>query len=116
MQISLRFEDGSIAGILYTSKGNPKSGKERVEVFAGGITAIIDDFRRAEVHGARIDNWKGGQDKGHAEQLRRFVEAVASGRPSPIALAELESGTHATFRAAAAAAGHATSEVTEIER
>jgi predicted dehydrogenase len=103
--ITLRFADGSIANIVYTSKGNPASGKERVEVFAGGITAVIDDFRSAEVHGAKVERWKGGQDKGHAAQLRGFVEAVGRGSASPITLDSLAAVSRFTLRAAEMAAG-----------
>jgi predicted dehydrogenase/threonine dehydrogenase-like Zn-dependent dehydrogenase len=101
VQLTLSFADGSIAGILYTSKGNTGTGKERVEVFAGGATAIIDDFRSAEFHGVRTERWKGRQDKGHEEQLRRFLVAVGDGGPAPIPLDELEEVSRATLRAAA---------------
>lgn len=98
--VTLRCADGSIASILYTSKGNPRSGKERIEVFAGGVSAVIDDFRGAEVHGAKRERWKGRQDKGHHAELEAFVRAVREGATSPISLAELENSSRATLRAA----------------
>lgn len=99
--VTLRFDDGSIASILYTAKGNAAAGKERVEVFAAGATAIIDDFRSAEFHGATVERWKGRQDKGHVEQLRRFLNAVREGTTSPIPLQELADSSRVTLRAAA---------------
>jgi predicted dehydrogenase len=102
VQLTLSFGDGSIASILYTSKGNTGTGKERVEVFAAGTTAIIDDFRAAEFHGARTERWKGRQDKGHEEQLRRFLAAVRDGTAAPIPLDELEEVSRAAIRAAVA--------------
>ncbi|MFS8637732.1 MAG: bi-domain-containing oxidoreductase [Gemmatimonadota bacterium] len=98
--VTLRCADGSVASILYTSKGNPRSGKERVEVFAGGVSAVIDDFRSAEVHGAKRERWKGRQDKGHRAELEAFLRAVREGATSPIPLAELENSSRATLRAA----------------
>ena len=98
--VTLRCTDGSIASILYTSKGNPRSGKERVEVFAGGVSAVIDDFRGAEVQGAKRERWKGRQDKGHRAELEAFLRAVREGATSPIPLAELENSSRATLRAA----------------
>ncbi|HEX6938350.1 MAG TPA: bi-domain-containing oxidoreductase [Longimicrobiales bacterium] len=98
--VTLRCADGSIASILYTSKGNPRSGKERVEVFAGGATGVIDDFRRAEFRGARNERWKGRQDKGHRAEMEAFIRAVREGGPPPIPLAELENASRATLLAA----------------
>src|SRR5690606_25315337 len=74
--------------------------KERVEVFAGGVSAVIDDFRSAEVHGAKRERWKGRQDKGHRAELEAFLRAVREGATSPIPLAELENSSRATLRAA----------------
>lgn len=98
--VTLRCADGSIASILYTSKGNPRSGKERIEVFAGGVSAVIDDFRSTEVHGAKRERWTGRQDKGHRAELEAFVRAVREGAAPPISLAELENSSRATLRAA----------------
>lgn len=101
--VTLRCEDGSVASVLYTSKGDPGSGKERVEVFAGGATGVIDDFRRAEFwSGGRRERWRGRQDKGHAAELAAFVRAVREGGESPISLEELENSSRATLRAAEA--------------
>ena len=98
---TLDFSDGSVATIVYTSRGDTGVGKERVEVFAGGVTCIIEDFERAEVwRDGKRDVWKGRQDKGHRAQLEAFVEAVRTGAPSPIALQELALSSLTTLRAA----------------
>ncbi len=109
VQVTIRCQDGSLVSVLYVAKGNSRSGKERVEVFAGGATAIIDDFRRAEFWSAagRRERWKGTQDKGHAAELKAFVAGVRTGS-SPVPLAELEASMRATLRAAGALAQPAT--------
>jgi predicted dehydrogenase/threonine dehydrogenase-like Zn-dependent dehydrogenase len=99
--VTMQCADGSVATVLYTAKGSPRSGKERVEVFAAGRSAVIDDFRLAEVRGRRRERWKGRQDKGHGPQLAAFVAAVRAGAASPIPLAELEHSSRVTLRAAA---------------
>lgn len=100
VQITLRTEDGSIASILYTSKGEVRSGKERIELFVGGTMAVIDDFRRAEFWAAgRRERWRGRQDKGHARELEALIEGLRKGMGSPIPLAELENSSRATLRA-----------------
>jgi predicted dehydrogenase len=102
LQVTLHCADGSLASVLYTSKGDIRSGKERVEVFAGGATGVIDDFRRAEFWAGRRERWRGTQDKGHTAELAAFVRAVREGGTAPIPLAELENSSRATLRAAAA--------------
>lgn len=101
VQVTLRCADGSLASVLYTSKGDIGAGKERVEVFAGGAMGVIDDFRRAEFWSGRRERWRGTQDKGHAAELAAFIEAVREGRESPIPLEELEQSSLATLQAAA---------------
>ncbi|HEX7050686.1 MAG TPA: bi-domain-containing oxidoreductase [Longimicrobiales bacterium] len=100
VQVTLRCADGSLASVLYTAKGNVRAGKERVEVFAGGATGVIDDFRAAEFRAHRRERWKGRQDKGHEAELRAFIRAVRQGGPAPIPLAELANASRATLRAA----------------
>ena len=45
--ISLRFADGSVANLTYTADGSKAMAKEQIEVFGGGRSAVIDDFREA---------------------------------------------------------------------
>jgi predicted dehydrogenase len=88
--ITLAFANGSIATILYTAKGDPSSGKERVEVFGGGISATIDDFTTTTlVSNGRTERYKTKQDKGHRAEIVKFIEMATAGAPPPIALDEL---------------------------
>jgi predicted dehydrogenase/threonine dehydrogenase-like Zn-dependent dehydrogenase len=98
--VTLSCADGSVASVLYTAKGSPRSGKERVEMFAAGRTGVIDDFRSAEVHWRRRERWKGRQDKGHRAEMEAFVAAFRGNGPSPIPLDALEHGARVTLRAA----------------
>jgi predicted dehydrogenase len=96
--IQIGFADGSVAQILYTAKGDPALGKERVEAHAGGASAVLDDFRDMTIvsGGKRRKNTAAG--KGHREEIEALVAAVRSGGPSPISLASLIATTRATFR------------------
>jgi predicted dehydrogenase/threonine dehydrogenase-like Zn-dependent dehydrogenase len=113
--VTLRCADGSVASVLYTAKGSPRSGKERVEMFCGGHTGMIDDFRSAEVHGRKRERWKGRQDKGHTTQLAAFIAAVRHGGTSPIPLAELEHTSRVTLRAAESMRAGRAIDLTEAE-
>jgi polar amino acid transport system substrate-binding protein len=96
--MNLMFEDGSIAGISYFSNGNKKVPKELIEVFCGGIVFQVNDFRYLQVWGARERKIRfRGQDKGHAAEIREFLDAIRKGRPSPISFEELHNGMLATF-------------------
>lgn len=96
----LQFADGSVGTITYVANGDRSLPKERFEVFTGGRTAILDDFRRLELrHNGRIKRQRSllRQDKGHRRGWRAFAEAVLHHRPAPISAAELAAASLATF-------------------
>jgi predicted dehydrogenase len=89
--VSLTFGDGSVGTLTYAASGAASVPKERLEVFAGARTAILDDYRSLELHGTEglRTEVSRTQDKGHNEEIRAFLEAVESGVP-PVALEETE--------------------------
>jgi predicted dehydrogenase/threonine dehydrogenase-like Zn-dependent dehydrogenase len=99
--VTLRMQNGSVATIAYLIDGSARLPKERIEVFAGGQSAVIDDFRRVGFNGGGTRSlWSrvlGRQDKGHRAELAAFVDAVAQRRPSPVPLASAVNSTRATF-------------------
>ena len=99
----VKFADGSIATILYTTVGTGYLGKERVELFAGGAAAVLDDFTSLTFYGYKGDDWKGAQDKGHKAMLHAMVNALTSGGALPIGLEESYLSHHLTFQAMASA-------------
>lgn len=90
-QISLEFEDGSIASIQYYANGHRSFAKERVEVFASGRILQLENFRVLRGFGwpgfPGFRTWR--QDKGHAACVQAFLKAVESGGPSPIPAEEI---------------------------
>ena len=90
-QISLEFEDGSIASIQYYANGHRSFPKERVEVFASGRILRLENFRVLRGFGCpgfrSFRTWR--QDKGHAACVQAFLRAVESGGPSPIPADEI---------------------------
>jgi predicted dehydrogenase len=90
--INLSFPDGSIGALTYVANGSQSTSKERLEVFGGGRTAVLDDFRRLEtVVDGRHRVWRDRlrQDKGHLGEWLAFVETVTSGGPPPIPYEQL---------------------------
>ncbi len=89
--IVCRYADGSLGTITYVSTGDKMFPKERVEMFADGSVFVIEDFSSTtSVRRGKTDtDRRSGQDKGHAAELARFMDAVRTGGPDPIPFREL---------------------------
>lgn len=88
---TLAYEDGSVGNLVYTALG-PKKGlpKERIEVFCDGEAYLVDDFKSLTRCSDGEVLWKSDQaDKGHAEEMRLFGEAVAQGSDPVIPFDEM---------------------------
>lgn len=102
LQIQVTFENGSVGSLLYVASGDRAMAKERVEVFAGGRSAILDDFRRLTVFGAgraRSRQSRLQQDKGHLAIWESFVNSITNSQIPPIPYEQLVSTSLATFAA-----------------
>ncbi|HEX5874122.1 MAG TPA: bi-domain-containing oxidoreductase [Pyrinomonadaceae bacterium] len=99
--ITLRFADGSNGSVAYLSEGDKAMAKERVEIFGGGKTFVLDDFRRATLYkdGREEQVTLKAQDKGQQAQVREVCASVLGGGAAPISLDELAATSRATFRA-----------------
>jgi len=100
LTVSLSYANGSIGSIAYFANGDKSLPKERVEVFAHGCAAVLEDFKRLTIHagGGRREVKLLSQDKGQKSEVQAFLEAVRTGGPPPIAYEELFSTSRATFR------------------
>ncbi len=108
LQMSLRYDDASLATITYLANAHRRFPKETFEVSSGGRTARLDNFRRTTVWSgsrARVRRHLGAPDKGQAAQIQKFLDAVRSGGPMPISLESLSTTTRATLAAAPAGPG-----------
>ncbi|MBA2613503.1 MAG: Gfo/Idh/MocA family oxidoreductase [Bacteroidetes bacterium] len=99
VSINLSFANGSIASINYFSNGNKNLSKEYIEVFCGGVVAVIDDYKTLTVYNktTNITSFK-GQDKGHANELKLFLRAISEGKASPISFDDCYLSTLATLK------------------
>ena len=98
--ITVRLRDGSVATVAYVADGSPSLAKERIELFAGGRTAILDDFTSLELHDGpkpRRQRLR-QQDKGHDAEIEAFLAGVRDGR-HPIALDQLANVHRACYAA-----------------
>ena len=98
--ITLRHEDGSISSISYQAGGDKAGPVERIEVFGGGRTAIVEEWDRVELwSGNRRTTARGGRDKGHAREIEAFLEACRGGGAWPISWRDLYGTSWASLMA-----------------
>jgi predicted dehydrogenase/threonine dehydrogenase-like Zn-dependent dehydrogenase len=98
--ITIGFADGSHGVIAYLAEGDTALAKERVEIFGGGRSFVLEDFRRAYLYrnGREEQTKLRAQDKGQAAEVRALCAMVRDRLPSPFTHAELAATTRATFR------------------
>jgi predicted dehydrogenase len=89
--VNVMLGDGSVGTISYVAAGSAALPKERLEVFAGERTAILDDYRSLELYGGGDMRKQESrqQDKGHRDEIRAFLEGLREG-VSPVDLDETE--------------------------
>lgn len=84
---TIGFQDGSVAALTYTALGASGHPKERMELFADGMVASLEDYRTLTVAGSRAPGLAlRAQDKGQLDELRAFGEAIRDGGAWPIPL------------------------------
>ena len=96
--ITLSFRNGSVGQITYLACGDKVLNKERIEIFGGGRSFIIDDFRSGECYGGGPCRKIKMPGKGHQEEVELFLQSIREGLPSPIPLNSLSLTTATTFR------------------
>lgn len=100
LSIVIKFSDGSVGNINYFATGDRGLPKERVEVFGGGRSAMLDDFRQLEFwrDGKCKTSKRMSQDKGFDQELTAFAGAAREGGEMPIDWRSLVLTTLATLR------------------
>jgi len=95
---SMEWEDGSVSSLTYTSLGSNLMSKERIEIFAGSKSIVIDDFRSADFLGypekrIRLNT----QDKGHSEEFAQLARALSGKASSMISFEDAFKATKLSF-------------------
>lgn len=101
MSVTMSFADGSIGTLHYFGNGHKSYEKETMEVFCDGKVLRLENFRMLRGYG-----WPGfasmklrRQDKGHAEEFRQLIGAVASGGPAVMPFEQIDNVMRATLAA-----------------
>jgi len=83
--IMLTLANGSVATITYTADGSSVMPKEYVEVFGGGRSASINDFRSVTLFaadGQPKTTRFGSQNKGQSEMVAAWLAGLKGGTPA----------------------------------
>lgn len=95
---SIGYADGSVCSLTYTAFGHRDHPKERMEVFADGAVASLDDYRSLVIHGPQPRKWHARTvQKGHLEELAALADCVSTGGPWPIPLDQQISAMRVAF-------------------
>jgi predicted dehydrogenase len=74
---TIKFSGGSIASLIYTTTGSQDFGKERLEVYTEGTTAVINDFNEIILNGFNQGGFKQKIiDKGNKDQMEYFLKVL----------------------------------------
>jgi predicted dehydrogenase len=92
---TFRFADGSIGSLNYSTIGSKNAQGERIEVFAQGLTSMVQDFKRftsvSNSKRVRSSLWA---HKGYEDQLRSFFRSIAQGESPSVTVRD---GARATL-------------------
>ncbi len=98
ISIVLKFKDGSIGNLIYLANGDKSIPKEHIEVFGGGVTGVINDFRNGTLHRNNRTTKLKTSGKGHRQEVAAFLSAVETGAESPISFESICDTTLTTFK------------------
>ena len=98
--ILIKYLDGSIGTVVYSSMGDNAMPKEYCEIFCEGKSAIMDNFKTVKFYRAGKEythNYDG--DKGVKIEIEEFIQSLKDGTAFPIEFNSIVATTKATFAA-----------------
>ena len=98
VSITLTFQDGSLANLLYLANGDKSVPKEYIEVFCQGRVARLNDFHSLELsHEGKTRSIKSSGDKGHQREIELVLAAIQQGTECPIPFEQVIETSRATL-------------------
>jgi len=100
VSMTFTFADGSVGVVDYLANGDKSLPKERLEVFCGGMVAVLDDYvSLTTVKDGRKKEERKAQDKGWRAEMAAFARSIQGGGEAPIPFEQMAAVTRATFAA-----------------
>jgi predicted dehydrogenase/threonine dehydrogenase-like Zn-dependent dehydrogenase len=98
MSVTLRYDDGSVATLVYTALGSTDFSKEYMEVYTDGKVITVDDYRELRLSSFPAKSWSFNvQQKGHLDELEMFSKFVRRRQPSRVSVHDLVETANITF-------------------
>jgi len=96
---TLKYSNGSVASLVYSSLGNRYAGRERMEIFGQRTVVTLDDFKQLEIYaGKKPATFQTGvPDKGHKNEFIELAKAARGEKNSLISAAEIIAAMQDTF-------------------
>ena len=98
ISIIVKFKNGSVGNLNYLANGDKSLPKELIEVFGGGKTGRIHDFRSGELHERNKTTKLKSASKGHKQEVEAFLSALNEGKKNPISFESICLTTKTTFK------------------
>jgi len=97
--VTITYENGSVANLIYLANGDKSVQKEYCEVFSSGKTAIMNDFKEVSLfsNGTKKKmKFDGG--KGHKEEVNYFIELLLGKTEEKLNFDSITNTTKITFK------------------
>ena len=95
---TIKYEDGSLCTLTYTSLGNNSYPKEFCQIYCDGKIITIDDYKKINGYGVKLSNLESKcSEKGHYEELIEFAKAIKSEENYTIPLWQLKQASEISF-------------------
>ncbi|MBL7127384.1 MAG: bi-domain-containing oxidoreductase [Ignavibacteria bacterium] len=99
VNIIVKYSDGSIGNLLYLANGDSSLSKEYCEVYCGGDTTIMDNFKSVSFFRNGKKNRKSYDgSKGHREEVKYFLERIKGVVPNKLNFESIYLTTLVTLR------------------
>jgi len=83
----IKFSDGSVCTLTYTSMGAKSYPKERMTIYADGKVFSMLNYQELSAYGINGASWSSqAPQKGHFEELKALYQSLAGEGPWPISL------------------------------
>lgn len=100
LTVVLKYSDGSVGTVVYSSMGDSAMPKEYCEIYCEGKSAIMDNFKTVKFYRAGkeyVHNYDG--DKGIKSEIEEVIDCLKKGKSFPIPFSSIVATTKATFAA-----------------
>ena len=98
ISVQIKFQNGSLGNIIYTSVGAKSLAKERIEIFSSGRSFVMDDFKQGWLFQEGESKVFKLPGKGHKQEIEHFFKSLKENLPAPISFDSLYKTSLVTFK------------------